>query len=396
MFTFVRSYKLKIKNTIMKLSVTGLLLVLLLLLPSRLLGSERKINVFAKESIQSTMARVAEWQMNHFTYQKEGNLHDYGIDAWTNGVQYLGMLEWAKVADEPSVCFDWLMKIGTENKWSVPANFAGYPKYKYYHADELCIGQFYLGMYDIYKEDIMLHAVRERADWIMTHPADTSMRYWNKQVWTWCDALFMAPPVYASLSRITGKPDYLEFMHRNFLRTHTHLYNKENCLYFRDDSYWDKSEANGEKVFWGRGNGWVLAGIANILKLLPADSELRPFYEKQFVELAVALSRLQDNNGFWHASLLDPDSYPSPETSSTALITYGLAYGVNNHLLDDSYLPVVKKGWEALVSVVGEDGKVGYVQPIGADPKKVTREMTAVYGVGAFLLAGTEIMKRSV
>ena len=113
------------------------------------------------------------------------------------------------------------------------------------------------------------------------------------------------------------------------------------------------------------------------------------------MELAIRLSGLQDKDGFWHASLLDPDSYPSPETSSTALITYGLAYGLNHHLLDASYLPIVQKAWKALVSIVDEDGKVGWVQPIGADPKKVTREMTAVYGVGAFLMAGTEIMKLS-
>ena len=73
--------------------------------------------------------------------------------------------------------------------------------------------------------------------------------------------------------------------------------------------------------------------------------------------------------------------------------TYGLAYGLNHHLLDTSYLPVVRKAWKALTSTVDQNGKVGWVQPIGADPKKVTREMTAVYGVGAFLMAGTEIIK---
>lgn len=109
------------------------------------------------------------------------------------------------------------------------------------------------------------------------------------------------------------------------------LYDWTNHLFFRDDSYFGKQEANGTKVFWGRGNGWVLAGIANILELLPKDSGLRPFYVQLFVELATQLSKLQDDQGFWHASLLDPDSYPSPETSSTALITYGLAYGLNHH-----------------------------------------------------------------
>lgn len=376
----------------MKSPLPVLMFTLLLMLPVRLWGTGGSA---PSSDMQQLMARVAAWQINHFIYQEKGNLHDYGIDAWTNAVLYAGMLKWAQVAESPSTYSEWLLKIGNENKWAVPANFAHYPKYQYYHADELCIGQFYLGMYDQYKKENMLRAIQERADWIMTNPADTSMRHSNKQCWTWCDALFMAPPVYAHLTKITGDAKYLAFMHENFLRTYRHLYDRDEQLFFRDDSYFQKQEANGRKVFWGRGNGWVLAGIANILDLLPADSERRPFYEHLFGELAARLSGLQDKEGFWHASLLDPESYPSPETSSTALITYGLAYGLNHHLLDDSYLPVVQKAWQALVSTVDEDGKVGWVQPIGADPKKVTREMTAVYGVGAFLLAGTEIMKLS-
>lgn len=374
----------------MKARLSVLIVTLLLMLPGRVWGIGPDTT---SSDLQKIMERVADWQINNFTYQKTGNLHDYGMDAWTNAVLYAGMLKWAQTAEAPSTYLDWLMKIGEENEWSVPANFVDYPKYQYYHADELCIGQFYLGMYDRYKKHAMLHAVQERVDWIMTHPADTCMRYSNKQCWTWCDALFMAPPVYAHLARITGKAGYLEFMHTHFLQTYHHLYDRTNHLFFRDDSYFGKQEANGTKVFWGRGNGWVLAGIANILELLPKDSDLRPFYVQLFVELAARLSKLQDDQGFWHASLLDPDSYPSPETSSTALITYGLAYGLNHHLLDTSYLPVVRKAWKALTSTVDQNGKVGWVQPIGADPKKVTREMTAVYGVGAFLMAGAEIMK---
>ena len=98
--------------------------------------------------------------------------------------------------------------------------------------------------------------------------------------------------------------------------------------------------------------------------------------------------------GFWHASLLDPASYPSPETSCTTFIVYSIAYGINEGLLDkEIYLPVMIKGWNALVSAVEPNGKLGYVQQIGADPKKVTRDMTEVYGVGAFLMAGNEIYK---
>ena len=148
------------------------------------------------------------------------------------------------------------------------------------------------------------------------------------------------------------------------------------------------------KSFWGRGNGWVLGGLVEILKELPKKDENRKFYEELFVKLATRVAGLQHPDGFWHASLLDPASYPSPETSCTTFIVYSIAYGINEGLLDkEIYLPVMIKGWNALVSAVEPNGKLGYVQQIGADPKKVTRDMTEVYGGGAFLMAGNEIYK---
>lgn len=359
-------------------------------------ASGNNSNTIYKQDLIALLDKVADYQLDTFTclpLQAEGNQHDYGMGAWTNGVLYLGVSRWSAFSETSSRLNEWLMQIGTESQWTIPANFEAHPKYLYYHADELCVGQFYLDMYAKYKENHMLTSVQERVDWIMSHPGDTSMHYRNKQSWSWCDALFMAPPVYAQLSQLTVNQTYLTYMHTHFLRSYSHLYDTGSHLFYRDDSYFDKKEANGKKVFWGRGNGWALAGIVRILEYLPPDSKYRYFYQGLFAELSTRLIELQDKNGFWHASLLDPDSYPSPETSSTALITFGLAYGVNNGLLDDSCLPAIRKAWHALTSVVDEKGKVGFVQPIGADPKAVTRDMTAVYGVGALLLAGTEIIK---
>lgn len=348
-----------------------------------------------KTEIKQILTKVANWQIANFTYSKtgsSGHQHDYGIDAWTNATLYIGMTEWARIADDRDHYYDWLNKIGNENNWAIPENFKEYPKYSLYHADELCIGQFYLNMYDRYKDEKMIRATKERVDWIISHPLDTNMNFRNKQGWTWCDALFMAPPVYAHLAELTGDNRYLRFMDEMYKRTYNHLYDKESGLFFRDDSYFGKTEANGEKIFWGRGNGWVVAGLVNILKVLPQDSAYRLYYEKLFKDVVCKLATLQDEVGFWHASLLDPTSYPTPETSATALITYSLAYGINQGLLDkEKFLSITEKAWKALVSAVNNEGKLGWVQPIGADPKKVTEDMTAVYGVGAFLLAGSQV-----
>lgn len=347
-----------------------------------------------KKDIIPMLERVARWQMNNFTYSKTGNLHDYGIDAWTNGVLYLGFSEMAKMIDDNTKYYDWLNNIGNENKWVIPANFKNSAAYSLYHADELCIGQFYLNMYEKYKKNTMLQSTKERLDWIINNPPKEDMAYKNKQAWTWCDALFMAPPVYIHMTSITKDDKYIKFMDEQFKKTYNHLYDKEEELFYRDDSYFGKSEQNGEKIFWGRGNGWVIAGIVNILKYLPKDSQYRSFYEELYKKFSKRLIDFQDENGFWHASLLDPESYPSPETSATALITYGLTYGVNEGLLSrEEFIPTITKGWKALNSAITFDGKLGWVQPIGADPKKVTKDMTAVYGVGAFMLAGTEIYK---
>lgn len=350
-----------------------------------------------RQTLQTTLNRVADWQINHFTYSKDGSagyLHDAGIDAWTNATLYLGMAEWAAISDDNARYYKWLDKIGNENKWKIPANFKDNPKYSLYHADELCIGQFYLNMYSVFKKKKMIAATLERADWIITNPPSADPTNTSKQAWTWCDALFMAPPVYANLTKLTGNDRYVQFMDQQFKLTYNYLYDKEYKLFFRDDRFFDKTETNGEKVFWGRGNGWVAAGLVNILKALPKDSPLRPFYENLFSELVDRLVYLQSDNGFWHASLLDPDEYPSPETSATALIAYALAYGINNGLLsNDEYIQPLEKAWIALNSAISSNGKLGWVQPIGADPKKVTEDMTAVYGVGALLMAGAEIYK---
>jgi len=339
--------------------------------------------------------KVTEWQIVNFSYSATKNLHDYGIDSWPNAVFYLGLVDWAKT-DNNQMYLRWLEDIGKKTSWILPQNFSNSPAYQLYHADEFCIGQVYVNVYNIYKDTLMLHSAKKRLDWVMNNPPDPNMTIKNKQSWTWCDALFMAPPLYAQIALETKDTSYLDFMDKEFKKTVDYLFDKEEQLFFRDDSYFDKRELNGEKIFWGRGNGWVVAGLANLLKNLPEQAIYRPYYENLFQTLMERLVGLQDSNGFWHASLLDPSSYPAPEASATALISYAVAYGLNNGLLQGrKYEKSLNNGWYALNSIVDNQGKLGWVQPISADPKKVTQDMTAPYGVGAFLLLATEIYKRA-
>lgn len=341
-----------------------------------------------KSEVKQSMRRVADWQIAHYNKAKYGDLN------WVNATFHLGLTYWAAIAEETDkddTYYKWLLRLGNRNYWQVDKRM--------YHADDVCISQTYLNLYEKYKRKDMLIPTLARTEWVIDNPPTGSfeLNYGDATTlerWTWCDALFMAPPVYLKLYNITGDKKFIRFMDKEYKDTYNYLFDKDENLFYRDHRYFTMKEANGAKVFWGRGNGWVLGGLVEILRGLPEKSKYRPFYEDLFLKLCHRIAPLQNNDGFWHASLLDPASYPSPETSCSSFFVYALAYGVNEGLLPkDKFLPVVEKGWKALLTAVVEDGKLGYVQPIGADPKKVTPEMTEVYGPGAFLLAGTEIYR---
>ena len=146
--------------------------------------------------------------------------------------------------------------------------------------------------------------------------------------------------------------------------------------------------------FWGRGNGWVIAAIARVLELLPADDAKHADYVTMLGTMAAALKPVQGTDGMWRANLLVPTQFPNPETSATGFITYAMAWGINNGALDRAtYLPIVQKAWQGLTTVVDANGLVGYVQPVGAGPAAATATSTTPYGVGAFLLAASEVAK---
>ena len=149
----------------------------------------------------------------------------------------------------------------------------------------------------------------------------------KKPLWWWCDALFMAPPVLADLSKDTGDAKYLDFMDREWWITSTLLYDSKLHLYSRDATFLDKHEPDGNKLFWARGNGWVLAGLARVLTRMPATYPGRQKYVAQFQEIAKSLAGLQGQDGLWRPGLLDAKAYPLPEVSGSAFITYALAMG---------------------------------------------------------------------
>jgi len=242
--------------------------------------------------------------------------------------------------------------------------------------------------------------LRATFDAILARPAVTHLSFFIPENyedtaclrrWCWCDALFMSPPAWAELSRQTGDARYANFAIAEFWATTDFLYDPVERLYFRDSRFFERRDERGRKLFWSRGNGWVFAGIANLLDALPPDSPHRGRLEALFRDMAERLRALQKPDGYWPPSLLAPENSP-PETSGTGFFVHGLTWGVQQGVLDRAtYLPAIHRGWRALERAVARDGRLGWVQQVSDRPESVHETDTQFYGVGAFLLAASGV-----
>jgi unsaturated rhamnogalacturonyl hydrolase len=323
-----------------------------------------------RASILKAMRLVADWQLHH----AEGR---YNID-WTYAALYDGMLAASRVTGDPRYR-NRVAQVANENHWQPGPRFG--------HADDEHIGLTYLTLYADDRSPDHLAPLKENLDRLLTRPDDA-----KQNLWWWCDALYMAPPVLAELSVVTGDRRYLDFMDHEWSLTTAALYDPHEHLYYRDNRFLAMHEANGQKVFWSRGNGWVLAGLAFVLERMPEDYPQRAKYVVLYRDMAARIASLQPADGLWRASLLDPSAFHSPEVSGSAFYTYALAWGIHHRLLDrKKYMPVVLKAWQGMLTHIYADGRLGQIQPIGAAPDQFKPSSSYVYGVGAFLLAGSEL-----
>ena len=329
---------------------------------------------FKRRDVAKAMKLVADWQLHRLPAQPQYD--------WTWAALYTGLMA---VPDQVAgdQYKDAVTKIGEGLNWQ--------PGPRVMHADDQAVGQSYLELYRIHKDPKMIGPMRARLD---TEIATPESEYGKTPLWWWCDALYMAPPVYADMAAATGDPKYLDFMDRQWEITTKLLYDPTVHLYSRDATFLDKHEKNGQKIFWSRGNGWVMGGIVRVLQQLPKDSPLRPKFDDELRQMAAEMLSIQSKDGLWRPGLLDADSYPLPEISGSAFIAYAMAYGVNEGILDKAtYWPAVQKAWAGMLSHVYADGRLGCIQPVGAAPGAYTETSSYVYGVGAYLLAGAEIYR---
>ena len=312
-------------------------------------------------------------------------------------VDWVGAAMWAGYADLSHVAGNAAARQAVEQVGQAVQWTPIFSKNKPYFADDLCIGQVFLDLYAAKKDPEILAPTRTRldavADYILTkEPDDDPASSANQLTWWWCDALFMAPPVHARLTEITHDPKYLEAMDKEWWRTAALLYDPQEHLFFRDKRFLHALTKHGKKMFWSRGNGWVFAGLARTLEHMPRDFPTRPKYAEVFSQMAAKLADLQQPDGTWRPSLLDPEEFPDSEASGTALDCFAFAWGINHGLLDrKTYLPVATKAWAALLAARRPDGLLGYVQGVADRPKRVSADGTRFYATGAFLMAATQL-----
>lgn len=286
------------------------------------------------------------------------------------------------------------------NEWKgAKSNDRSKWKYSYGESDDyvlfgdyqICF-QTYADLYNIAPEDYKIRRIREVMEYQMSTP--------QNDYWWWSDGLYMVMPVMTKMYKITHNKLYLDKLYEYIMYSDNIMFDKDENLYYRDAKYVypEHKSVNGKKDFWARGDGWVFAGLAKVLKDLPEDYKHYDFFVTKFQNMAKAVASIQQPDGYWTRSMMDPEHAPGPETSGTAFFTYGFLWGMNNGYLDEvTYKPVVEKAWRYLSkTALQKNGAVGYVQPIGekAIPGQIVdSKSTANFGVGAFLLAACEYVR---
>ncbi|MCU7551141.1 glycoside hydrolase family 88 protein [Chitinophagaceae bacterium LB-8] len=311
---------------------------------------------------------------------------------WTRGVYYEGLMALYAI-DKKKEYYDYALSWGQKHNWSFRNGITTR------NADDQCAGQTYIDLYLIDKQPERIKDAKASIDLMVQSDKSDD--------WNWIDAIQMAMPVFVRLGVVYNDTNYFHKMYDLYaFAKYKHggngLYNHADRLWWRDKDFVPPyKEPNGEDCYWSRGNGWVIAALARTLQMLPKSDPHYNEYLQDFKDMATVLIPIQREDGFWNASLHDPTNFGGKETSGTALFTYAFAWGINHGILDKhTYMPIITKAWNAMVKEsVHKDGFLGFVQGTGKEPKDgqpvtyTSKPDFEDYGLGCFLLAGSEVYK---
>ena len=389
-----------------------IILPLLLLLPGlhSVANSQDTPEIFTKPFIADIIQRVNDYQLQNPWREFDDN--------WIRGTYYTGVMA-AHQATGDQKLLDQVNALGEQLNWTLPTLR---PNQRSSGVNLLTVGQTWLESYMVDPQDHKIrNIIAHLEDPEIRNPVSNPLEWHFESGMRYIDGVYTGPPALAMLYHITGDVKYLHWMNITFWDIYGNLYDSEERLFYRDDRfkpgfsgevsqrfilpdtvfYQDargthvyQRTAHGRRVIWSRGVGWAHAGIARILNYLPEDNASYAAYRQVFVNLSEELVKRQQPDGFWYPNLADPMDFGAKESSGTAFFIYGLAWGINNGILPrEEFLPAVIKGWEGLVSVVSEEGKVQWGQLVSAGPYKILEEDSHEYVSGMFLLAASEMYK---
>ena len=352
------------------------------------------------DKVVDLIDKVIKWQN-----QQTDHVEKYTRTNWQFASYYIGVMKAYKATGNKDYQ-NFLYQVGEDHNWETLPDM--------YHADKIAIGQIYLDLYQQKAEEVMIKNIKWILDAnMLRNKPMPDVRYKNNpyrhEWWSWCDALFMAPPTFAKMYQITGDVKYLDYAIDHWLVTTDYLWDKKENLIYRDDRYFDLRTKSGKKIFWSRGNGWVIGGLVHMLEIIPKNHPKRILLVNQFQKMSHRILDLQErtSDGLWRSNLLDPGIFAYlnrkvdnfiqtaeidiPENSGSAFFCYGFAWGINNGLLDrDLFEKPMVKAWKELTQYINKEGRLGYVQPVGKDPKPYDEDSWHEFGTGAFLLAASE------
>ncbi len=344
------------------------------------------------ENIKDVMKRVVSYQ--------EGVFGNRVITDWKVGTFYSGVYA-AYMATGDEDFYQSALRWSQAADWKLSG--------RTFFADDICTGQTFL---DIYLKDrdpsmiVNLSAAldkyfgktrlsRNEMGWVPW--AGDEGDFNGRNLWWWCDSLYMAPPVLSRMYAATGDEKYLELLHFLFWDTVDFLFKERDGLFARDETYFGKKTPNGKPMYWSRGNGWVYAGLIRTLDYIPDTDPQKQKYIDLFVKMTDTIVEYQQSDGLWRSAINDPTWKPMKETSGTSFYCFGLLGGINRGYLEKkTYLPVALKAWQGLLGCINNDGRLGYAQLVAGAPANVRPSDSIDYTHGAFLLASSELYKMNL
>lgn len=307
---------------------------------------------------------------------------------WKSSCYMLGALAGYRITSDEKY-LQYALRWARENDWKFYVNQKG-PKPHYKNADNITCAQIYLPLMEM---------TGEGSDQSILEELSVTLEDGRTDYWKWCDLVHMGLPVYHMFANKYSNPAFAEKGYALFMncKNELQLYDKEEHLWYRDSDYLPdkKLTPSGKKIFWGRGQGWVLTGLVRALELVEKDSKYYQEYSNVLRETAEALLPWQQEEGMWRCSIFDPEQYDIPETSATVLISYALAKGIELGILErEKYLPCVLKAFHAMVTIcLNEEGRLGYVQGVAGWPGPVYQDGTEGYAIGSFVCLCEVLLK---